>query len=136
MAKRTIIEDGLGCIGDVPPITLDKKTGMISAETALMLSNTLRDFVSAYNGGISLGSGITAHRAGNLDAQYVDVLTPGVANTEFVVPHGLGRIAIGYDVVRKDRAADVYDSSTGSWTDELMYLRCSVASATVRLRIY
>ena len=61
---------------------------------------------------------------------------PAVANTEIEIPHGLGRVVSGYEVCRKDRAADVYDSNAGSWTAQRVLLKSTVASATVRLRIW
>jgi hypothetical protein len=52
------------------------------------------------------------------------------------VPHGLGRKPIGYDVVRRDAAAIVYDSSGGSWGEDVIYLKCDTASVTIKLRVY
>jgi hypothetical protein len=133
MAIRTIIPDGASGIGDIPPIAT--KEGKISEQTASYLSGAIRGIIAKINGAISLGTGISSTRAGNLDAQYVDVYTPG-ADTEFAVPHGLGRKPVGYDVVRKDKAANVYDSSGGSWGNNIMYLKCDTANVTIKLRIY
>jgi hypothetical protein len=133
MAQRRMIEDGVGAVGDIPPITLED--GKISETTAAYLSGALRGIIAKFNNGISLGSGDSGHKAGNLDAQYIDVYTPG-ADVEFIVPHGLGRKPIGYDVVRKDKACIVYDSSGGSWGDTLFYLKCNTANATIKLRVY
>ena len=121
-------------MGDIPPITLED--GKLSGTTATYLSTTLRGMIDKFNGGISLGNGLSGYRSGNLDAQYIDVFTPSVADTEFAVPHGLGRKPIGYDVVRSDKAAIVYDSSGGSWGDNVLYLKCNVASTTIKLRVY
>lgn len=134
MAIRTVIPDPNSSMGDIPPITLED--GKLSGTTATYLSSTLRGMIDKFNGGISLGNGLSGYRAGNLDAQYIDVFTPAVADTEFTVPHGLGRKPIGYDVVRKDKAAIVYDSSGGSWGDNVLYLKCNVASVTIKLRVY
>ena len=133
MAIRTIIPDGASGVGDIPPITT--KEGKLSEQTASYLSSAIRSLISKLNGQISLGTGISSTRAGNLDAQYVDVYTPG-ADTEFAVPHGLGRKPIGYDVVRQDKACSVYDSSGGSWGNNIMYLKCDVANVTIKLRLY
>lgn len=134
MAIRTVIPDPDASMGDIPPITLED--GKLSGTTATYLSSTLRGIIDKFNGGISLGNGLSGYRAGNLDAQYIDVFTPGVADTEFAVPHGLGRKPIGYDVVRRDKAAIVYDSSGGSWGDNVLYLKCNTASTTIKLRVY
>jgi hypothetical protein len=71
-----------------------------------------------------------------LDAQYIDFLCPAIRDTEFIVPHGLGRVPVGYVVVRIDRAANVYDSSVGSWSPTLLYLKCDTASASIRLMVW
>lgn len=134
MAIRTVIPDPSASMGDIPPITLED--GKLSGTTATYLSTTLRGMIDKFNGGISLGNGLSGYRSGNLDAQYIDVFTPGVADTEFAVPHGLGRKPIGYDVVRRDKAAIVYDSSGGSWGENVLYLKCNVASTTIKLRVY
>ena len=134
MAIRDKIEDGVGAMGDIPPISI--KDGKISEQTAAYLSGALRSIISRFNTGLSFGSGDSGHKAGNFDAQYIDVFTPSIADEEFTIPHGLGRKPIGYDVVRRDKACIVYDSSGGSWGDDTMYLKCNTASATIKLRIY
>lgn len=134
MAIRTMIDDRDAMVGDFPDIAAEdgKLTGVLSGA----LTQAIKAVIRKLNGLISLGTGATGHRAGNLDAQYIDILTPSVANTEFPVPHGLGRLVIGYDVVRKDRAVDIYDSNFGSWNPELLLLKATVASASVKLRVY
>lgn len=135
MAERVRLDSGVGMLGDVPDLTI--RDGKITEETALVLSTRLRDLVRKVNSEISLGNGVDGYRTGNIDGQFVDVATtPGTADTEFVIVHGLQRVPIGYNVVRKDKACDVYDSSIGSWTSSLMYLKCSVATATVKLFIF
>ena len=134
MAKRLLLEDGLGMVGQMPDIRLQK--GTMTEQTALTVSTKVQELIRTLNGQLSLGSGLSGYRAGNLSAQYVDLVTPGAANTEFSVPVGLGRRPVGYVIARKDRAVDLYDSSIGSWTDELIYFKASVASATVRLLIW
>lgn len=134
MAIRTIIPDPDAGMGDIPPIALEQ--GKMSGVTAAYLTASLRTIIAKFNGGISFGNGQSGYRAGNIDAQYIDVFTPSVADTEFAVPHGLGRKPIGYDVVRRDLACSVYDSSGGSWGNDIMFLKCSVGSVTIRLRVY
>lgn len=134
MAQRTIIPDPDSGMGDIPPIALEE--GKMSGPTASYLTSALRTIIEKFNGAISLGNGQSGYRAGNLDAQYIDVFTPSTPDEEFIVPHGLGRKPIGYDVVRRDVACHVYDSSGGSWGKELIYLKCNVASATIKLRVY
>lgn len=134
MAIREVIPDVTAAMGDIPPIALSE--GKLSGATADYLSQSIRGIIAKFNGGISLGKGLSGWRAGNLDAQYIDVFTPATPDLEFAIPHGLGRKPIGYDVVRKDKAAIVYDSSGGSWGENILYLKCNVASVTIKLRVY
>jgi len=64
------------------------------------------------------------------------------ANTDQDVLHGLIGVedpeTITYQVVRKDRACDVYDNQTSGhrvWTKVYLTLRCTQAGAVVTLRI-
>ena len=133
MAIRKIIPDGRSGLGDIPPIIITE--GKISAQTAAYLSGAIRGIVQKINGKMSWGTGISSTGAGNFDGQYIDVYTP-LADVEFAVPHGLGRKPMGYDVVRQDKACNVYDSSGGSWGDDTLFLKCDVANATIKLRVY
>jgi hypothetical protein len=66
---------------------------------------------------------------------YLTLTTHATPDTEFVVTHGLGYAVNGYLVIKTDKAADVYDGTTAN-TDELLYLRCNVASAALRLMVF
>jgi hypothetical protein len=134
VAIRTKLEDGSGAMGNMPDITL--QNGKLTEQVALAISSKIQEIIRRVNQGWSLGSGATGYKAGNLDAQYVDVVFPSVADTQVAIPHGLQRRPIGYAVVRSDRAADIYDSSAGSWTVEVLYLKSNVANATVRLLVW
>ncbi len=58
----------------------------------------------------------------------------GSANTEEAISHGLGRVPTQFDIRYKDRACDVYDGDT-AWTNKLIYLKCTVASAVTTLTV-
>lgn len=133
MADRVRREDGFGGMGDMPDISLID--GKLTEKMALTISSKIREMISRFNRGLSLGSGNSGYKAGNLDAQYVDLLFPA-ADTEVLIPHGLGRRPIGYVVVRRDRACSIYDSSAGSWGRDVLYLKSDTASASVRLLIW
>jgi hypothetical protein len=72
--------------------------------------------------------------------QYVDV-TFSTANTDYPIAHTLQPANpedIDYEVVRKDRAGDLYHDQTGTrkaWGTGYIILRCSVASAVMTLRL-
>lgn len=134
MAKLSVKDDIDVFIGDLAPLTLDEK-GNLSEQQVSNLSTVVRDVIIKVNGGISHGTGNTGHR-GNLDEAFTEVITPSVADTEFAVPHTLGRLPQAYHIVRANKSAIVYDSSSGSWTDTLIYLKCNVASAQLRLNLW
>jgi hypothetical protein len=85
-----------------------------------------------FDGRISFGDGANKE---NLDIEFRDVTSHAVADTEFTVSHSLGRLPGGYMVVKRDKAATVYNGIT-SWTDSAIYLRCNVSSASLRLIIF
>ena len=58
-------------------------------------------------------------------------------NTSERIRHGLGAVPKGWYVVEKDRACDVYRSSTDTVSDErYFYLKCDTASAVVTLLVF
>lgn len=74
-------------------------------------------------------------KAGNLSGKYVVFTSNGAANTEDAVPHKLGRVPVGYIVVKQDKAGIVYDGGT-SWTTANLYLKTSVASVAWTLMVF
>lgn len=134
MAIRRKLQDGSGSVGQLPPIAL--KDGKLTEKLALAITDKMGQLIDKFNNGLSLGTGESGYQAGNLDAQFIDVLMPGVADTEIAIPHGLSRVPIGFLVVNKDRACNIYNSSLGSWSNTIMYLKSNVASATIRLLVF
>lgn len=133
MAKRTRVADSDVHVSGVPPLSLPD--GKVTPGDATALQTALLTLTEKINGGLSHGHGETGHH-GNLDEQFVDVITPPTADLAFAVPHGLGRLAVGYSVVRRDRACSVYDGNQGSWSDTVIFLKCSVVSASLKLIIF
>lgn len=70
----------------------------------------------------------------NLQAAEIAVADTGGANVEFTVRHALGKTPRIY-IANLDRAGDVYDSRRANWTNQEMYLKCSVANAALTLTI-
>lgn len=67
------------------------------------------------------------------------VTVPAAANTTFAVTlKTLGKTPTGYVVIAKDRACDVYTApatSSSQWVRNRLYLRSSVGSAVITLRV-
>ena len=133
--QRPIIRNGVGMIGQPPELTLDAE-GRVSASLIQQLNGFLQSVIRKINGNLSYGNGDHATQGGNLFQQWHEVTFSATPDTEERIPHGLGKLPTGYEVCRRDRACVLYDSSIGSWNTEVMYLKCDVASATVKLRVY
>lgn len=125
---------GSGWLGQLEPLQLDK--GKVPETLISTLYNRVKGLLEAFNGQISLGDGTVYGWCGNLDAQEIEVVSDPVANTEFEVPHGLGRLPIGYDVTRRSSAGVIYDNGNGNWGVDKIHLRCSAAAMTFRLRLF
>jgi hypothetical protein len=119
----------------IPDDIVIGKDGKLNPFSVKALQESLSILISNYNGRVNLGDGSSGSRAGNLDAVYVNVVT-GTANAEFPVKHGLERAPIGFAVASIDKAGIVYSSRQQSWTDTTMFLKCSTATTTIRLRVY
>lgn len=84
-----------------------------------------RKIVDVLNGGIRVED--------NFDAQIITVTTAG-ADTEVNVAHTLKRTPIGYLVLSRNKGGVIYDSGT-SWTSSNIYIKCNVATVTIKLLI-
>jgi len=71
----------------------------------------------------------------NLNAQAVTYTTNGSPDTEDAVAHALKRVPSGFFLMNTDKAVNLYDSGT-AWTTTNIYLKASVASATVKVLIF
>jgi hypothetical protein len=111
-------------------------------ESSHSLLNRIFGLSQQVNGGIDFGTstqtGATPSQeyTGNLDGQWANVTAPVTPNTEFAIPHTLGRVPSFY-FYNTDRAAIVYQlPTTGTpWTEQNIYVKCSVASAVLRVFI-
>jgi hypothetical protein len=94
-----------------------------------MLRSVYQHLTDVVNGKLGFGDG-TNHD--NIDGSWINVVAPVAPNTDFVVNHNLTRLPVGYLVMSKDRACDVYTGSVGATKTQLT-LRATVASAVLRL---
>jgi hypothetical protein len=97
----------------------------------LMLRKIYVNLASAFNGNIGFGDGTLTD---NLNGAWASPVTPGAVNTDFTVTHNLGRIPVGYLVMSKSAACDVYTGSVGATKTQLT-LRATVAGVTLKLFI-
>lgn len=98
----------------------------------LMLSQYWLRLITIINGQIGFGNGVTKD---NLNLAWGNVVTPGAPNTDFGVVHNLGRVPVGYIVVSKSAAVDVYTGSVAA-TITTLTLRATVAGVAIRVMIF
>lgn len=134
MARKTILETGLGQLGMPPSLKVDAD-GRIGVMLLQSLTTFLQAVIRRVNA-LSLGDGQPGTRAGNVDAQYIGLISPSAADEQFSVPHGLERVPAGFLVVRQDKAGNVYTSNLGGWGPRQIFLRTSVGELTVRLLVF
>jgi PKD repeat protein len=63
------------------------------------------------------------------------IITPATPDTDFAVPISLGYLPTSYQIKNISANANIYTGAT-PWTEQNIFLRCSVASVTVSLFIY
>ena len=71
----------------------------------------------------------------NVQCVILDIPDTGLANTELVVSHKLGKIPIIY-IYNIDRNGVVYDSQRNLWTNVSLRIKCSVANAVLKLVVF
>ena len=96
------------------------------------LGNDLNNITLALQGNIRFGDAVDGETGENISGVWATYTSNAVADTEDAVSHSLGAIPTGFLVTNIDKGGVVYDSGT-SWTDTTIYLKCSVASASVTL---
>ena len=96
-----------------------------------MLKTVYQNFIQVLNGNIGFGDGTIPD---NISGSWINVVAPVAPNTDFTVNHNLQRLPVGYWIMQKDRACDVYTGSVAATTTQLT-LRATVASAVLRLFI-
>jgi hypothetical protein len=133
MAIRPRIYDGVGMIGQLPPIQLTKD-GRLTNQAMLSVYSALTAAIRVLNGFVSFGSGQQAAQTGNFDGQWLEHYFKN-ANEEQEIPHGLKRKAIAYEICAKDKFCDICEVNRGSWDENTIRLKSTVAGATVLIQV-
>lgn len=116
-------------------ITKQSAIGSIDKSPKTYLLGVDNDLVSIFNlskGRVRFGDIIDGANGENIKGQFQIFTTHGTPNTEFEVKHTLGANPTGWIVMNKDKAGDLYASTT-TWTSSSVYLKCSVASVTYKV---
>lgn len=130
MARRERKPSPADWLAQPAPVKADD--GKLTDRVAGDISTFQSQVVSKLNGGISFGEGVQSSWSGNIDGQIVE-WTFTAADTEYPIPHGLGRVPWGVLPAALDRAGVVYYSNRGGWGKDLIYLKSSVAGLVAQL---
>jgi hypothetical protein len=109
--------------------------GKIGPGAIVAINQTLAAIVNHINKGLSIGTSQAGTQTGNFQNQWLVFTSPSGANTEFELPHGLGRVPIGFTVWFVNKGAVVYASNFGSWNKERILLKCNTATTEVVLEL-
>lgn len=130
MATSKRIPSRVGMIPELPKIIIAE--GGLTNQQIAVIADTLRNIIRAINGRLTFGDGTRSGHSGNIDGQIKEV-TFVSANTNYEVPHGLGRVPIGIIVLSADAdGAVVRSADLDNWGVTTLYVRCNVAGTTAR----
>lgn len=96
-----------------------------------MIKSIYQGLVNVLLGNVGFGDGTNLD---NINGFWAPVITPGAANTDFTITHNLGRVPVGYIVMTKSAACDVYTGSVLA-TKTQITLRATVGTVTLKLFI-
>lgn len=116
-------------IVNIPILPNSPQTPERLVEVVSELINSLYDHLSNLSG--VLNGQIESN---NLWSYSYTTTDSGTADTEITIVHGLGRIPTVY-AWNIDRSGVVYDSRRNEWTENVMYIKCSVANAKLNILV-
>lgn len=93
------------------------------------LRRHIEDHARAINGNIEFGN--LKDGATNISGSWQQLITPGVADTEFTLTHNLGRVPEGFLVVSIDQAAIIYSSRKAQWSTTQLFLKANLPSVVL-----
>lgn len=92
------------------------------------LDNDVRRLYMFANARVRFGDGTDGTQE-NISGIFSVFTSNAVADTEDTIAHGLGVAPVGFIVVNKNKAGNLYDSGT-AWTSTNAYLKSDTASTT------
>jgi hypothetical protein len=109
--------------------TVTDKTQPQLSSFSTMLAKIWRILATVINGSVSFGNGVSSD---NISGVWLNTTTPGTPNTNFTLNHNLGRLPVGYLVMTKSAACDVFTGSVAA-TKTQITLQASVAGVNLSL---
>lgn len=72
----------------------------------------------------------------NLNMKWYRVSDTGTANTEFTVTHDLGRVPVGYLLIRNSVSGNLIESDFTNWTSTSVKFKHSGANAGITIGLF
>lgn len=126
MARPTLVRTGTGQVAK-PTRIVGNKDGTIPVSGLQSLNSYMATLAEKFNvEGISLGDDTRYSKAGNLDAQRIEIRFTA-ASQEREIPHSLRRVPVGYIVVMQDTDGVLLASNLGGWGPDSVFLTTTAA---------
>ena len=112
----------------------EKAIASMNAEQIPFFRDLMRVYqrlAQIFNGRISFGWGASLTKE-NIDGVWVLGNTGAVANADFTLTHNLQRLPVGYIIMQKSAACDIY-TGAAAWTTTTLTLRGTVALTDIVL---
>jgi hypothetical protein len=132
MARRQLVKTGTGLLTAPIRIVIGDE-GNLTDQAIVAINNNMDEAYRKINGQLTFGDGSQSSWAGNFFGQWIEFLTPSVADTEFAVDHGLGYTPVGRIVMRQDAAGQLYDSNIFGWGSDTVYFKCDVGDVLMKI---
>jgi len=113
-------------------ITKQSSSGNIKDNTnsyLLGVDNDLTNIFNVFKGRVRFGDANSGSNGENIQGQFQVFTSSSTVDTEFSVSHTVGAVPIGWLLVSKDKAGDLYKGDT-EWTSDTVYFKSSVASVS------
>src|SRR5215469_9223478 len=96
-----------------------------------MMAQMWNILATTINGNISFGDGTSIN---NINGTWINTVTPNTPNTDFTLNHNLQRLPVGYLIMKKSAACDIYTGSVAP-TSTAVTLRATAGNVVIRLFI-
>ena len=118
----------------IPP--LKSEEGKVTDVVLGIITSALRAIVLLLNGRVSMGDGAQSSWSGNMNGQYREFTTTGVADTQMTIDHGLGRVPIGFIPINNNKAYCLYNDEPYGWNEDYITLKCDTSSVLVKIWLF
>lgn len=100
-----------------------------------LIQNALVEIISRLNGQLTEGTGEHGSPTGNDFGYWWDNTTPATPGDNFTIAHNLGVVPKSFEIRWADQDARVYQAADVAPTQTHLTLRCTAASARLRIKV-